>query len=449
MRILFLSNGYPPRHVAGTENYTAGIASALAHAGHHVSVVCVGEWDNGPAAYNGLSREETNGVAVTRLNLNWTRGPDPNRYLFDNPLTERHVGQLLEQFQPDVVHITSCYTLSASVIRAVKAHGYPLVVTLTDFWFFCPQLTLLRSDGRLCDGQTTPWDCLKCMLGDARAFRWPARLLPEPMVAAGLTWASRTPLLSRRPGLRGMALDMSWRKQLLPGLLEMADAVIAPSKFLAGVAAACGLRREIHVVPYGHVLDWVDQLPQRTPAARLRIGYVGRMTPVKGVHVLLKALACLSAVEPPEVHIYGDLEQEPGYAQELRRLAGGLSNVCFHGPFQHDQMSVVYRQFDLLVVPSIWYENNPLVIQEAFAAGLPVIASKLGSMAEFVTHGTNGLLFEPGNPAALATVLAEIIQQPERLDQLRRGIPRVRTIAQEVETLSLLYAGLRSHGYAN
>ena len=442
MRILFISNGYPPLQTAGTENYTAGIASSLARAGHQVSVVCAGEWDSGPAAFNGARREALDGVVVTRLDLNWTQGPDPNRFLFDNPLTELQVGQVLEQFRPDIVHITSCNTLSAGVIRAVKTRRLPLVVTLTDFWFFCPQVTLLRSDGRLCDGQTTAWECLRCMLGPAKAYRWPARVLPESVLAAGLTLASKTPFVSRRPGLRGMALDMAARKKVLPALLDLADIIIAPSQFLADISAGCGLRRDMRVVRYGLDLGWVDQLPERAPLGRLRLGYIGRMTPIKGVHILLQALAQLKTDESPEVHLFGDLEQEPAYAQELQRLAAGMPHVYFHGRFGRERLAEVYSQLDALVVPSIWYENNPLVIQEAFAAGMPVLASRLGGMAEFVTHGINGLLFEPSDASALAAALTEIAEKPQRLQQLRQGIPAVRTTAQEVATLTSFYAEL-------
>jgi len=427
---------------AGTESYTAGLATALANAGHQVCVVCAGDWDRGPAPFNGLQREQIDGVGVIRMNLNWTRGPDPNRSLFDNPLTEAQLGLLLAQFRPEVVHVTSCYTLSASTIRAIKAYGCPLVVTLTDFWFFCPQITLLRSDGSLCDGQTTAWECLRCLLGNSRAYRWPARLLPEPVVAAGLTLASRTPPLSRRAGLRGLALDMSARKRSLPALLNQAEVVIAPSQFLADISSACGLARRPRVMPYGHHLDWAGPRPEPMSSGALRIGYVGRLSPAKGVHVLLKALALLSAARHIEAHLFGDLEQEPAYGQQLQALAAGQPGVHFHGRFGRDQLAAVYSHFDVLVVPSLWYENNPLVIQEAFAAGLPVVASRLGGMAEFVTPGINGLLFEPGDPVSLAAALAELSDQPDLLLALRAGIPAVRTMAEELAALTSLYAEL-------
>ena len=84
--------------------------------GHSVQVVCAGAWDIGPLPFNGLVTEEVRGVAVTRLNLNWTRGPDPNGYLYNNVHTASAVELILDAFRPDLVHFTSGYTLSASVI---------------------------------------------------------------------------------------------------------------------------------------------------------------------------------------------------------------------------------------------------------------------------------------------------------------------------------------------
>src|SRR6185503_10715448 len=88
VKLLYLTNGYPPRHTAGTESYTAALARAFALAGHAVHVVCAGDWNSGAQPYNGRERAEHDGVVVDRLNLNWTRGPNPNGALFDNPATE-------------------------------------------------------------------------------------------------------------------------------------------------------------------------------------------------------------------------------------------------------------------------------------------------------------------------------------------------------------------------
>ena len=439
MKLLYLTNGYPPRHAAGAEVYTAGLASAFARAGHSVRVVCVGEWESGPQPLNGAEDSDQEGVRVTRLNLNWRQGPDPNRYLYDNPAVEAYLAALLAEDRPDLVHVTSCYTLSASVLRTIERSGLPLVITLTDFWFLCPRITLLRSDGVLCDGQTTPWECLKCVLHEAKAYRWPTRVLPEAAVQTALTWISTQPVLSRRPGLRGMALDMGARKRLLPTLLDLADVIIAPSHALARLYHDNGLNRPLRVMAYGHRLDWVKDVQPRPAAARLAFGFVGRITEAKGVHVLTAAAARLGADLPLQIDVWGDTHQEPAYFAALPKPGPKHPPMTFHGRFERGCQAEVFSQIDVLVVPSIWYENNPLVIQEAFAAGIPVIASDLGGMAEFVEPEVNGLLFETGNADALAAAMQRLATQPELLERLRRGVPRVQSVEQALAELETLY----------
>jgi glycosyltransferase involved in cell wall biosynthesis len=439
MKILYLTNGYPPHSTAGTENYTAGIATALAKAGHEVRVLCGGDWDKGEQPINGVVTQQHDSVTVSRINLNWARGSDPNHSLYDNPAIAAIVEQTLHEFEPDIVHITSCYTLSASIIRPIKASGYPLVITLTDFWFLCPRASLLRSDGTLCDGQTTAWTCLKCLMADSTLYQQIFSKLPDTVTQPLLTQISHTPLLSRQRGFRGLALNMAERKSTLLPLLNQADALIAPSKFLADMYVTNGLENPIQVEWYGHDLSWLGEMKIRQPSARLTFGFIGRITESKGVHVLAEAASQMRAGVPVDIKIWGNLDQEPEYARRLTAMVTENKFVTFCGAFRRDAMAHVYDQIDVLVVPSVWYENNPLVIQEAFAAGIPVIASNLGGMSEFVTHNVNGLLFEAGDADALVKAMIRFIDEPNLYSRLRAGLPAVRTAQQEVETLTTLY----------
>jgi glycosyltransferase involved in cell wall biosynthesis len=172
------------------------------------------------------------------------------------------------------------------------------------------------------------------------------------------------------------------------------------------------------------------------------VGYAGRLTEAKGAHVLVEAAARLEPEVPLEVHIYGDLQQEPAYGDRLRALARNAPHVKFRGRFGRDELAEVFSALDVVAVPSLWYENNPLIAQEAFAAGRPVIASDLGGMAEFVEHEVSGWLFPPGDAGALAERLRAVALGPEQIGRMRGGLPRVRTIAEECDTLDALYASL-------
>jgi glycosyltransferase involved in cell wall biosynthesis len=439
--ILFLCNFFPPTHTAGTENYTYNLARALVNAGMQVHVLCIGRWDVDEAHWNGFTDECYHEIKVRRLHLNWQKAADPNTYLYDNPVVAQHLAEYLGQIQPDLVHITSCYTLSSSVIEAVRSAGLPIVLTLTDFWFLCPRLTLLRSDGQLCSGNTTAWECLRCLSQDSKVYRLLSHMLPQPAVAALLTSASQAGRITSRRGMRGILLNMAERKPLLLERLAQVDYLISPSQFLRQVFADNGFAQPIKFLPHGHHLNWVR--PHRyQPSSPLRIAYVGQISPIKGVELLVRAFQQLSVQVEATLTIFGDMNKNPAYTDSLRAGAQGNPYIHFPGPFTREEIGAVFAQIDVLVVPSLWYENNPLSIQEAFAMHIPVITSNLGGMAEFVHHEKNGLLFAPGDVSDLARQLLRVATEPGLLAALSEGIEVVKPIEQEVEELLTIYQAL-------
>jgi len=440
MKILLISSFFPPTHTAGTEKRTMGYALRMQELGHEVQVVCAGKWDEGDQYWNGYVDETHRQIPIRRIHLNWTLAPDPNQFLYYNPIVEGYLGQWLEQWQPDIVHITSCYTLSASVIQAAKTRGLPVVLTLTDYWFICPRLSLLRGDGSLCDGRTTSWDCLNCLLWDNRAYRILSPIIPEKPATTALTWVSRRPAISRTRGLRGMALDMDHRKSYLTRMIEAADCVTAPSAYLRDMFKASGISRPIKVIHSGHDLTWLKALPKKRPSRLVRIGYIGQLSPLKGVHLLLSAFISNSWANQAQLVIFGDYDRSPEYMQQLNALAENRqADIKFLGAFPYERLGEVLSEIDVLVVPSEWHENNPRVIQEAFASKTPVIASDVGGISEFVQHDVNGLLFERSNVDDLAHQLQRVISDPGLLDRLREGIPDVKRIVDEVEELTEIY----------
>ena len=160
----------------------------------------------------------------------------------------------------------------------------------------------------------------------------------------------------------------------------------------------------------------------------------------KAPHVLLEAVAGL----PPDrvsVTIAGDLAPYHGddsYAGIVRPMLQ-RSGVEWLGGVAHERVPALLASIDVLVVPSIWIENSPFVIKEAFAAGLPVVASNLGGMAELVQDGRNGLLFTAGDSADLRRVITRLLDEPGLLATLREGIPRVKTIDEDAAWTQAIY----------
>lgn len=447
LRALFISNGYPPLRWGGTETYTAGLARGLHRRGHDVHVVCAGTWDRGPQHWNGISRADDDGVSVYRFDLNWNHAPDPGRYLYDNPVVAERLHELLQTIRPDIVHVTSCETLSASVIRAVHDAGIPQVLSLTDFWFLCPRISLLRSDGENCTGQTTPWECLDCQLTGQPVYEVARRVLPEGSRAQVFSAISREPRLTRIRGLRGPACDMADRKATLGAAIALPQVRLTASEFVRRRFIDNGVTAPICLHPYGHDLRWLEGLPPRERhSERLRIAFIGQLIEVKGAHVLVEAVALLPAHVRAaiDVKIYGNVDQSAEYGARLRRRVAALPGVVeLAGTYRHEDSAAVFAGIDVLVVPSIW-NDFPLIVHEAFAAGVPVVATNVEALADGVTHGTSGLLFErgAGAPAHLAAALRRLAEEPGLVERLRQGLPAVRPVDTELDELDALYASL-------
>jgi glycosyltransferase involved in cell wall biosynthesis len=159
------------------------------------------------------------------------------------------------------------------------------------------------------------------------------------------------------------------------------------------------------------------------------------------VNVLVEALRWLPGA-PLQIRIHGDPHSHAGYADELKRLSGGDPRITFHGAYRHEQVYDLLAGLDAIVVPSVCYENSPLVIQEAQAAHVPVLASRLGGMRELVTDEHDGLLFDPGNPQDLARQLRRLLEEPALLERLRPDGASVRTEDDEMRELSAHYQRL-------
>jgi glycosyltransferase involved in cell wall biosynthesis len=191
--------------------------------------------------------------------------------------------------------------------------------------------------------------------------------------------------------------------------------------------------------PYG--IEVPATVAPRTTAPGLRVGFIGTLAPVKGAHVLLEAVRLLPELNI-RVLIYGQEADSADYALGLRQLAQGDHRVEFLGTFANDQIGLILAQMDVLVVPSVWVENTPLVVYSAQAAGCPIIASDVGGISEVVTHEDNGLLFPTGDTRQLALSLARLAGDRALLAQLSRRARPPKPMSVYVEELIAVYRSL-------
>jgi glycosyltransferase involved in cell wall biosynthesis len=359
---------------------------------------------------------------------------------YDNPVAAEALADRLAVERPDVFNFATGYRVTGSAIRAARARGVPVVVTLTDFWFACPRIVLRRSTGEVCAVPEDPLDCALCLLNERRRYRVPYRLTRGASNRLLKTWWRNTGFLgfeaARRLGER-----MSERRRFQAEALDQANAIISASSSLARRIERAGaggprirvMRQGVNIAPLPRVA--------KRPARPLTFGYVGQIAQHKGLDLLVQAFRGIPAGRgEARLVIYGDPARAwPGFRRRLERLASGDERILLAGPFAPAEAPQVYASLDMLVVPSIWYENSPNVILEAFACGVPVLAADLGGMAELVSHERNGLLFPAGDAAALAEALRRVLASPRRLDEWRAALPPVKTVQQEMEELLALY----------
>jgi glycosyltransferase involved in cell wall biosynthesis len=170
----------------------------------------------------------------------------------------------------------------------------------------------------------------------------------------------------------------------------------------------------------------------------LTIGFVGTLSPHKGCHILIQAFKQLN-LPNVTLKIYGNPNEFPDYCAELKALAGDMESIAFCGTFPNTQIAMVLNDLDTLVVPSLWYENTPLVVYSAFAAQCPVVASDFPGMSEVVLHQENGLVFPAGDIDALTGQLRLLVTTPELLAKLAANCKPPRTISDYVSELEVAY----------
>jgi glycosyltransferase involved in cell wall biosynthesis len=424
---------FPPHYSAGAELYAFRLARWLVDHGYETEVVCIEAIDQGRPGQLQATEDRYQGIPVWRLAFNLIDAPERLRWNYDNPLLGTWFAEYLERAQPNLVHFQAGYLLGIAPLAAAQAAGVPTVLTLHDYWFLCPRVTLLRGDGTLCTSiPKNPAGCAWCIRKEQRRYQLADR------ISGGLAGTIAQQLL-----LHKESAAISDRRALLLPALSIPNAVIAPSHFLAEQFAPFVPAERMHIARYGLDLAPFQQSRRHGASETVRIGYIGQIAPHKGIHLLIDAFRQLNTGTPPaELHIYGGLDAQPYYVNSMRRLAGADPRIHLHGRFANVDVAAILADLDVIVVPSIWYENSPLAIMEAQAAGTPVVTAALGGMAELVRDGIDGLHFQPADAADLARALHRLIDEPGLLPRLRAGSTIPRAIQDEMRQLVAIYDGV-------
>jgi len=385
-RVLVAAHNHPSLHPGGTEIFAHDLFRAYQRAGCEALFL---------GATNQIHRQARPGTSFQGI------GPAGDEVLLWSGHFDRFfmsqidlygvvpdLVELLRDFRPDVVHVHHLLLIGAEFPHIVRRTlpDCRIVMTLHDYYPICHHDGLMvRTSGKELCYKASPDRCHACF--------------------------------------KDIALDrFVLRERHLKSLLNSVDRFVSPSQFLRQRFIEWGLAEDsISVIPNG--------LPPRdAPAGTTRngkdlpvFGYFGNLNPWKGVPMLLEAARQLIAEEFEfELRVHGGAPfQSESFTDEIARLFKETAPfVQQRGPYRREDVAGHVAAVDFTIVPSIWWENAPLVIGEAQAQGRPVIASNIGGMAEMIQDGVNGLTVAPGDPRALASAMRRMAEDPMLARQL-------------------------------
>jgi glycosyltransferase involved in cell wall biosynthesis len=428
--------GYFPDLAGGTEVYVAELARGLSAHGIE-SVVAA------PASDGSVRRYEHDGITVRRFPLDQCRNV-AELYGEGDQRAARAIASIIDEVDADVLHLhafTRAASLSAA--RLAKRGGAAVVFTYHTPTASCVRGTLLRDGREPCDGRLVAQRCAACLLesrGVPLAVREALSRTPsavsELVASSGIggPWAT---------ALRARELAAS-RHSAFQQLLGECDAVIAVCDWVRGLLVRAGAPAERLVLSrQGTRVVAVPMAMQRSLGTTLRLAFAGRLHPAKGVHLVIRAIASQPELRV-ELDVYGVPQDAEGlrYREVLMAVSKGDSRIRILEPLRPDRVVETLATYDATVVPSQWLETGPLTVLESFAAGVPVIGSNLGGIAELVAHDRDGWLVSYADEAAWASAIHRLAADPSLVEQLRRGVRPPRSSDDVARDMASVYASV-------
>ena len=415
LTVLVISHGHPDVSLGGAEvasyNLHKGLKTLPGHRSFYLARV------GAPVPRHGETALMSLGKAADEILFH---ADEYDHFMLSNSNTEdlrRDLRRFVSRLRPDVVHFHHIIGLGLEALYTVREclPDAAIVVTFHEFLSICHHHGQMVKTGgmKLCEG-ASPISCHACFPDIP-----PARFLR--------------------------------RERVVRSMLGLADHFVSPSRFLADRYIDWGIPADrLSVVENGLDIAATADTRPLDPAEgrRGRFAFFGQMTPYKGADVLLDAVGRIPDDvwgEDARLMIFGgNLERQPRDFQEsmARSIEKAGTRARFHGAYRNTEMPRLMAGVDWLIVPSVWWENSPVVIQESFFHGRPVIASGIGGMAEKVRDGIDGLHFRVGSAEDLADRMVEALTRPDLWRQLRSGIRRPPTHVDCAREHGALYRSL-------
>ncbi|MHC4593571.1 MAG: glycosyltransferase family 4 protein [Planctomycetota bacterium] len=461
MNILQVIHRFLPTDIGGSELYTYQLCKELSKR-HNVHLMFTSR-DLTKAQYS-TKKGEYEGLPFTEVINNSFYGSFKETYR--NSIVDKIFLDILKEMNPDIVHIQHLKFLSANIVKIARASGIPVVYTLHDFWLMCPRDVRMKPDMTACF-EVKDEECISCIsnlsTNSLHLDRLGLRILNSltkyttsksidilrnlkasiPDILMKTYQSITKPLWSNH---KNKKITIQVRNAYLKEICSKVDMFIAPSHNLKDEFIKFGIPTDKIIYScHGHLAGWVRNVTKKS--TKLRFGFVGMIAKHKGIDILIEAFNRVKKKDV-ELNIFGGCNVNLRYCKRLERSIKNPA-IRLRGEFKHNNISDVYSEIDVLVLPSICFENAPMTICEAFTARIPVITSNFGGMAELVQHGKNGLLFKVGDPDDLYEKIKMIIDNRQLIDQLAIGISSIKTIEEDAKDFEKRYLSLigKTHHY--
>ena len=437
MKIIHVLNHFLPHQTAGTEVYTWALSKQLQQEGVAIKVLIphYGKTDSYDYVYDGLSvHQYAEPSVVDRSLIMGFREPDGLKNFVD----------YLNKEQPDLIHfheLAGSNGITLKHVQAAKSSGARVIMTFHLAGYSCKTGTLVYRAESLCTGEIDLRKCSTCYLNEKGYTSLASYLTDTSAILHKFSidtsmWGNKVgTALGTVPILAKLNTD-------LKTLVSSCDRVVAITDWYQRVLKINGIDpNKICFIPQALPLDnFSDSIGNKPVHSQLRLIFLGRINKFKGLHLILEALREIDSTLV-SLSIYGNSEDE-AFENEQRIKTANQSNVFWGGDLQQKDVIPTMRKHDILCLCSTFSEMSPLVIQEAFAARIPIIASNVYGNAEQITHGENGLLFKFNDVEDLRRQILKCINHPDLLNEMANKITPPRSFKDLASDYLELYKSI-------
>ena len=382
MKIIYLVHQFYPESWTGTEKFVLKMSTMAQNNGQIVKVITYSFYEDsfydkicGDTLYKEFSYKGIPVIALKHKKNN----PTDNISLGDSSMS-KIAREILKNENPDIIHVGHPMRVNEFIFCAMELN-IPYLITLTDFWLLCPSTVLINSRGDLCKGPDNGEECKKY------CGEYPSNFIAQRSTAS---------------------------REIMLG----ASMIISPSLFLSTLFERVINNIHIEVINHGMSYTSLKKNTQKyNPGDRITFCYAGSLNHHKGIHILIETLKGIES-DKFTLKIYGGGTDEV-YKNKLLEMVGGDRRFEFCGRYSEDNVGNILNNIDVVIVPSLWYENYPLVLHEALSCNVPVITSNIGGMAEKVKNNINGFTFPVGDKDTLRFIINNILDNPTLLNNIK------------------------------